>query len=120
MRIVGLQGILSPNLVFGPLCRDLFILNPKSHDIITPAVTICVASWCLDESLQESRNEVMGPVLVYIKGSKEGILFQSKQGKENVASDLMLHLTCGLQTVREAALNFSKPLPIHMIHSQIF
>lgn len=44
----------------------------------------------------------------YIKGSKEEILFQSKQGKENVASDPMLHLTCSFQTVYEAALNYSE------------
>lgn len=117
MKIVGLRGILSLNLVSGPLCRDLFILNPKKHDIINSAVTICVASWCLDESLQESRAEIMGPVLVNIKGSKEEILFQSKQGKENLTSDPMLHLTCSLQTAHEAALNFSKPSPICMIHS---
>lgn len=51
----------------------------------------------------------MGPGLVNIKGRKEEIFFQSKQGKENVALDPMLHLTCILhEAVHEAALNFSK------------
>lgn len=42
------------------------------------------------------------------------ILFQSKNGKKSVASGPTLHLTCRLQTVHEAVLHFSKPLPIHM------
>lgn len=76
-KIGGLRGTLSLNLVSGPLCTDLFILDPKNHDIVTSAVTICVASWCLYESLQESRDEVMGSVLVNIKDSKAEIPFQS-------------------------------------------
>lgn len=53
-----------------------------------------------DKSLQEKGNEMTGSVLVNIESKQSTNSFpEYKQGKENVASDPMSHLTLSLQEV---------------------